>query len=253
MPPTVGLARLAEATTGALPPLDAAQRRVALGVYRLLSRGTGATPEALAAITGLATADVADVVAGLPTATVVEGTVVGFLGLQLAPTTHRITFDPPAGAPDGDGDPAQGAWCAFDTLFLPGLLGAAADVASRCPVTGAAIAVRVDPVAGVVAVSPATARLSFLDQPAPYAGNLVASFCRWVHFLRDPDAAAAWAASAARDGGEALVTLELHDGVELARRTNRSVFGVEPPAGPPPGPASAGGGTQGARRPLARS
>ena len=51
------------------------------------------------------------------------------------------------------------AWCALDTLFIPGLLGVAAEVESTCPVSGAAIRLSVTP-RGVSAVSPPDVALS---------------------------------------------------------------------------------------------
>jgi alkylmercury lyase len=52
-----------------------------------------------------------------------QGHVIGFLGLSIRPMPHRLTVT----------GRTLYAWCAFDTLFLPELLGAAAEVESRCP------------------------------------------------------------------------------------------------------------------------
>ncbi len=51
------------------------------------------------------------------------------------------------------------AWCALDTLFLPGLLGASAEVDSSCPVSGEKIHLSVS-ATGVSSHSPADAVLS---------------------------------------------------------------------------------------------
>ncbi len=51
------------------------------------------------------------------------------------------------------------AWCALDTLFIPGLLGEVAEVESTCPVSKAPIRLTVTP-EGVSAVSPPTAVLT---------------------------------------------------------------------------------------------
>lgn len=213
---TADLAPLAAAVARALPPLDEVQRRMGVAVYGLLSEQRQADAAAVAARAGLPVAVADERLAGLPTAVVDDGAVTGFLGLQVAPTTHRIRF------PRGVG----GTWSAWDALFLPGLLGVPAMVESRCPVTDEPVTVEIDPAAGVVAVSPGSVRLSFLARPAPYAGDIVASFCRWVHFLAGPEAAAAWVADAARDAGEDLVALAPQDGVAIGRRTNGAVFGV---------------------------
>ncbi len=212
----IDLAALSVAVARALPPLDDPQRRVVLATYQLISRAIPANPEALAPLAHMTPAIVARDLPGLPTASLDRGAVVGFLGLHTTPTTHRITF------PEG----SAGTWCAWDALFLPHLLGLPARVVSTCPVTGEPIVVEVDPADRVVAVSPDEARLSFLARPAPYAGDIVASSCRWVHFLASPAAAHVWTRDAARDGGEELVALDLDEGVTIGRRTNLAVFGA---------------------------
>ncbi|MBW2233737.1 MAG: hypothetical protein JRG92_22745 [Deltaproteobacteria bacterium] len=51
------------------------------------------------------------------------------------------------------------AWCALDTLFIPGLLGETADVESLCPISGEAIRLRVTP-GSVESCDPSDAWLS---------------------------------------------------------------------------------------------
>ncbi len=63
-----------------------------------------------------------------------QGNVVG-AALTARPTAHRVEV----------GDKELYAWCALDTLFIPGLLGEAAEVESRCPVSGESVRVSVTP------------------------------------------------------------------------------------------------------------
>ncbi len=65
------------------------------------------------------------------------------------PTPHRISFD----------GKELFAWCALDTLFIPGLLDQVADVRSPCPATGEEIRLRVGP-HGVEACDPRQAAIS---------------------------------------------------------------------------------------------
>jgi alkylmercury lyase len=51
------------------------------------------------------------------------------------------------------------AWCALDTLFIPGLVGKPAEVSSHCPVSGAEIRLSVA-LQGVVEYEPSDAVLS---------------------------------------------------------------------------------------------
>lgn len=209
------LAELASGVAAALPPLDALERRVGLAVYELIGTGRSAGPDALAAACGLERSEVEAVVARLPTAVTEGGAVTGFLGLQVGPTAHAIAF------PEATG----GTWCAWDGLFLPELLGWPARLRSTCPVTGAAIAVELDPDAGVVDVSPASARLSLLSRPQPFGGDIVAQFCRFVYLLADETAAAAFVERAGREDGVALASLTPDDGFAVGRLTNAVVFG----------------------------
>jgi alkylmercury lyase len=131
--------------------------------------------------------------------------VIAFSGLTLRPTKHRLDV---AGR-------SLHAWCAWDTLFLPAMLGQEARVHSRCPITGAAIHLSVAP-DGVNASDPAPIAVSF---PAPGAGcaeDITGSFCCHVHFLAGPEAAERWRAD--HDGG---LVLDLDQAFELGRTATR--------------------------------
>ena len=218
----IDLDRLAAEVAGTLPSLNADERRVGVTVYRLLAAGEPTTPEYIARHSGIAYRRVAAVVEQLPTATVVDGAVTAFLGLRRGTGRHRLQF---AGR-------SLATWCAWDTLFLPELIGRPARAESRCPVTGDAITLEVDPTLGVTRSSPADTRLSFLAHPAPFAGDVAVGFCRWIHFLSGPLAARAWLSGTAWPGGEGdtpdrpeVIVVSLSAGVELGRRTNMLVFG----------------------------
>lgn len=215
---TVDLDRLADEVAAALPRLDANQRRVGVAVYRLMAAGQPASPEHVASLVEMPVEHVATLLQGLPTATVTDGAVTAFLGLQSDPGRHRLLFD----------QRLLATWCAWDTLFLPGLIGRAGRAESHCPVTGDLVTVEVDPVLGVTSASPEGALLSFLAHPEPFEGDVIVGFCRWVNFLGGAGAAEAWisAAAGAGEAGRPEVTvLSLTDGVELGRRTNAIVFG----------------------------
>ncbi|MDA8297808.1 MAG: organomercurial lyase [Actinomycetota bacterium] len=211
------LERLAREVTAALPSLDLESRAVGLAVYRLLAAGTAATPAAIAANSKMPAPHVAALLTSLPTASLERGEVTAFLGLQREPGQHQITCSAPR----------RGAWCAWDTLFLPALVGTPARVESRCPVSGTLVRMVVDPRDGVREVSPAGTVLSFLDRPAPYSGAVQAEFCRWIHFLAGDAEAEAWInANASGNEPPPMVALSLAEGVELGRRTNAMIFGA---------------------------
>lgn len=105
----------------------------------------------------------------------------GFSGLTLRRTAHAFEV---AGQ-------RLHTWCAWDTLFLPALLGATARVRSTCPVTGRAIELTVAP-DGIEQVEPERLQVSFPPLATTDTSNITRSFCCHVHFLAGNDAARAW-------------------------------------------------------------
>ncbi len=77
-----------------------------------------------------------------------RGNVVG-AALTALETPHRIEV----------GGKELYAWCALDTLFIPGLLGETAEVESKCPVSGETVRLTVTP-EGVQEICPTDAVLS---------------------------------------------------------------------------------------------
>jgi hypothetical protein len=88
-----------------------------------------------------------------------DGRMVGFWGLALGQMPHRLYVD---------GRELR-AWCAWDTLFLPELIGKPARVESSCSTTGQRVSLEVMPGQGVRDVSPEGAVLSFLRRDEPFA------------------------------------------------------------------------------------
>ena len=77
-----------------------------------------------------------------------SGNIVG-AALTTTPTPHALSF----------GGRSLFAWCALDTLFIPGLLDEVAEVESTCPASGTDVRLVVTP-EGVSTVDPGDAALS---------------------------------------------------------------------------------------------
>lgn len=135
---------------------------------------------------------------------------VGLWGVSLELTAHRLL--------------ASGqtllAWCAWDTLFLPELIGQRADIRSACRTTEP-ITLSVDPTTAISRTQPAEAVVSMLRPDKPFSADMVTRFCHFVHFFRDISAAASWMVR--RPGA---FPMSIQDGFELGRLTNRAKFGV---------------------------
>lgn len=137
-----------------------------------------------------------------------QARVVAFGGLSVAPSEHRFEV---AGR-------QLYTWCAWDTLFLPSLLGREARVESSCPVTGTEVRLTVGP-EGVQVTEPSALQVSFPAPASTDTSHIIASFCCHVHFLAGQDAAAKWL-----DENQDGLTLSLDDAVELGRLATRPLL-----------------------------
>lgn len=137
-----------------------------------------------------------------------SGELLGVGGLSRAPTPHAISL----------GRRTRFAWCAFDCMFLPGVLEIPLEVRSTCPVSGAEISVRVS-AETVDFVSPSDAVISFVTpDAAAVQRELRRVFCRQVRFFVSAQAAA----SKLSDRVTLLTPRLAH---RLGAIRNRTVFG----------------------------
>ena len=206
---TIAPATLAAELVAATPTLSDEEQELALSLYRLLANGDPVDRDRLATRTGVAPEHVTELLGALPGVYLDdrEG-VIGFWGLTIRPMAHRLLVD----------DRVLYAWCAWDTLFLPELIGKPAQVKSTCPTTGDAISLSVDG-NQVTGVAPDSTVLSFLHRDHPFDANAIATFCRYVHFFADRGAAEQWTSE--HDG---TFVISLADGAEIARLANAARF-----------------------------
>ena len=134
-----------------------------------------------------------------------DGNIVG-MALSLKPTRYAFTID----------GRELYAWCALDTLFLPGIIGNTAEVETTCPVTGYAIRLTVTPV-GISRAEPAGAVLSVVTPGVtPETGPGCQSgpqgpICGSMHFFKSAHVVSSWL----RDH-PGIDTLALDEAFELA-------------------------------------
>jgi alkylmercury lyase len=206
---TITPSSLAAELIAAAPPLNEQEQQLAISLYRLLAEGQPVRAAALADRVRMPLEEVDRALAewgGIFTDD--QDRVIGFLGLSIRPMPHRLTV---AGR-------TLYAWCAFDTLFLPELLGATAEVESQCPTTGERIALTVEGTE-VTDARPGDTVLSYLHKDEPLDQNVIKSFCHYIHFFANSAAAAEWTVR-----HEGTFTLSLAEGSEIARLTNRGRY-----------------------------
>ena len=136
--------------------------------------------------------------------------VVGFGGLTIRPTKHRFEV---AGR-------TLYTWCAWDSLFIPEILGQTARVESSCPESGNAIEITISPNAAPAADPPGTVVSFPLPEAAQLRADVRSNFCDLVYFFSSRDAAEVWT----RRHEETFV-LSLAQAVELGQQKNKLQFG----------------------------
>lgn len=213
-PPTT--LELVDALRVAGGELDHDQRLAALTTYRLLTAGAPVTNADIAEATGIRE----DVIASYFEEW--EGVfrdqdyaIVGFWGLAIAP------LDPEYKLIDHDtGEPVGYAWCAWDTLFLPTVLGRVLDITSTDGHTGKEITLTVGP-DGSRVVKPEKTLVSFLSPTEPWEADILATFCHKVLFFGSTDSADAWMSA----HPDELFTLSVDDAFQVGSRWTADRYG----------------------------
>ena len=191
------------------PQLEADSRRVAVILYRLLGGRDSVSRDELAQASGLSVDQVNGILDNWSGVFYEEDRIIGFWGLTSRPLSkHQLHYD---------GTTAY-AWCAWDTLFIPELLGKTVEVNSTDPETGQVVKLTVTPDA-VKSVSADEVVMSILEPTADMTQDVVAKFCHFVFFFPSREIGEKWAAK-----NPGTVLLSLDDAFELAKRRNRGQF-----------------------------
>lgn len=207
-----------DAVAQAVPVLTSEEQHAAVTLYRELAKGQPVEAEQLAAALNISAANAEELLQrpSVRALTYLDdsGRVLGFGGLAAAPMHHTFRVD----------GRTLWTWCAWDSLFIPELLDAAAHVESPDPESGEVVRLEVGP-HGVITVTPNTAVVSFLTPDATAfdksAANVMATFCNFVFFFTSRKSGERWVA---KHPGTFLYSLD--EAVELARRLNAKVYGL---------------------------
>lgn len=215
------LRELADAISGAMPPLPPEEQRFALALYRQLARGEPVPIDSLAVDVDGKPPDVDATLERWPGVyRDGAGRVVAFWGLAIPEMPHRFRVD----------GRRLYTWCAWDALFIPELIGRTAEVESQSPVSGDSVRLTVTP-EQVLQVAPEGTVVSMLVPAERFDEQVIMSFCHFVHFFPSVADAEPWL-------GEHSETflLSVDEAFELGRLTNRSRFGavLAAPAEPRP-------------------
>jgi alkylmercury lyase len=207
------LDELAASIVNAFPSLNVFEQRLSLELYRLLAAGEPVSRDLLAGRLQ-ARIELVDRTLDAWPGVFSDGQrrIVGYWGLSIATAytgPHHLIID-------GRG---LSAWCAWDTIFLPQLLGKRVEVESTSPPPAGTVKLTVTP-AGVEHVEPADVHVSFLVPDATgVRKDIVSTFCHYIHFFPSRQAGEAWAAQ-----HPGTFILSVTDAVAIARSKNNAQY-----------------------------
>jgi alkylmercury lyase len=195
------------------------ERRAAVALYRELAKGRAVSADQLAIALDISPAESGALLQRDSIKCFVhpdnEGRVLGFGGLAAAPMHHRFEVE----------GRSLWTWCAWDSLFIPEVLGRTARVTSQDPETRESVRLVVTP-RRVESVVPDGAVVSFIQPEGETFGtsaaNIMENFCHFVFFFASRASGERWVA---RHPGTFLYALE--DAFTLAKRLNERNFGPE--------------------------
>jgi alkylmercury lyase len=144
-----------------------------------------------------------------------EKRITGYWGLALPQTAHRFLVR----------GRVLHTWCAWDSLFVPELLGETARVESSCPETKRRIRLTVTP-EGVIDLDPPGVVMSWLIPDLPKVReNVIANFCHYVHFFESAETGANWIS-----GHQGTFAVTVAEAFALGKTRNASQYTAILPA-----------------------
>jgi len=135
-----------------------------------------------------------------------QGDLVGAV-LSLNPTPHQISID----------NQHFYAWCAYDAMYVPGIVGKPAQIISKDPVTGRAIKVSIAS-DGVEAFQPESAVVSVVDPGGDMSAGPESTRCTHMLFFESRESAEQW-----KQDRTGVTILTVEEVFELAKE-----FQIEP-------------------------
>jgi alkylmercury lyase len=203
-----------------LRPFSMDERRAAFALYRELAKGQAVADAQLAHALCISTMEGSALLQRDAIKPFVyrdrEGRVIGFGGLAITPMHHRFEVD----------GRELATWCAWDSLFIPEILGRSARVTSLDPENGETVRLVVTP-ERIESIEPEEAVISFIWPDAQVfaksAANVMAKFCHFIFFFASRPSGERWVN---KNPGTFLYSLD--DGFRLAKRLNANNFGSEP-------------------------
>ena len=143
-----------------------------------------------------------------------DGNIIGYWGLATERMGHRFKL----------GGKTLYTWCAWDTLFIPQIIGKSANIESRDPLTKKVISLTVTHDGGISEIEPSEAVISFLiPNTEEVRSDVIKSFCHYVHFFESRNSAEEWISQS--DKKDEIMILSIEDAYMIALRRNKMQLG----------------------------
>jgi alkylmercury lyase len=202
-----------------LPHFLPEEQRVAVALYHELAKGRAVDCAQLARALGISAAESQALLRRASINDLIysdhQGHVLGFGGLAASPMHHRFEVD----------GRMLSTWCAWDSLFIPEILGRPARISSPDPESGELVRLVVTP-DRIESAEPPGVAVSFVRPDADVFGtsaaNVMAKFCHFIFFFSSRLSGESWVA---KHPGTFLYSLD--EAFVLAKKLNARNFGPE--------------------------
>ena len=210
---------LVENFLGAFPAeyveLSEEKQQIAFTIYNLLSEGN---PVSIADLSNSLGIDQESVKSVLDEWSGIyyddDNRIIGYWGLAVEKMGHRFNVE----------DKNLYTWCAWDSLFIPQIIGKTAEVESRDPVTKETVKLTVTPTDGISKIEPSEAVISFMiPDTDKVRSDVIKSFCHYVHFFESKYSAEEWISQS--DKKDELLVLTIKEAYSIALRRNELQLG----------------------------
>ena len=182
------------------------EQELSLAIYRNLGRGMPVSQEKLSASTTLSTGEIDVILKKWPGVFYEGGSIVGYWGLAIGEMPHQIQFE----------DRKLYGWCAWDTLFIPQILGEAATIFSRDQESKEQIVIRLDQNGDLIEAESEIMVSMLIPDEERMMEDLVSSFCHYIHFYKKEKNGIQWI-----DQHEKTFLISLDQAIELSQAKNQ--------------------------------
>jgi alkylmercury lyase len=192
---------------GIPPRFEPPQARFLIQMWRQVAKGEPVAPEQIKQIASRVKIPLDDATAFIKQASErdKDGNVVGFFGLSQKKHPHQFQVN----------GHTMSTWCAWDSLFLPVMIGQSAEVESTCPATKEKIRLTIAP-EKVVQYEPTETVVSIVTPEPTKSGpesveEVWMVFCHQVHFFSNLQSVSEWFSEKNFEG----TFLSIEEGFEL--------------------------------------